>query len=163
MMKLEHKTLSRISVLALLAVIGFDFLLHAGLLNRFYYTGHPFLLTPEQAFNLIPVGYLAFLLLILLLIWLMLELGIRGGREGAKFGLQVGGLIWGAFTLGLISIANVQLILMAGWFIGQTLELGLAGFVIGTAFEADRLGPLAWRVVWIMAGCFVLGITLQNV
>jgi hypothetical protein len=162
-MELTHKNLSRISMIALLAVIGFDFFLHAGVLNRYYDRGHSFLLPPEQAFNLIPVGYVAFLLLILLLTWLMMKLGIRGGREGAVFGLQIGGLIWGAFILGLISIAAVPLRLMAGWFIGQTLELGLAGWVIGSAFDADHFRPLVWRVILIMAISFLLGVALQNV
>jgi hypothetical protein len=162
-MKLKQITIMRIVMLALLAVIGFDFFLHAGLLNRLYSDDHPFLLAPEQAFEMIPVGYVAFLLLILLLTWLMLEQGISGGREGAVFGLQVGGLTWAAFILGLISIANVPLRLMAGWYIGQTLELGLAGWVIGTAIESDQLRPLVWRVIWLVLVFFLLGVLLQNV
>ena len=45
-----------IAFLAWISVIGFDFLLHASILAPLYAGPHPFLLVPERAFALIPVG-----------------------------------------------------------------------------------------------------------
>ena len=56
--------LVKIGLLAWLAVIGFDLFLHAGVLAGIYSEPSPFLLPPEEAFRLIPLGYLSFLMLI---------------------------------------------------------------------------------------------------
>ena len=49
-----------------LAVLGFDFLLHAGLLARVYARESPALLSAEHAFYRIPFGYLSYLILVVL-------------------------------------------------------------------------------------------------
>ena len=155
--------LAGITLLAWLSVIGFDFLLHAGILAPLYADPHPFLLPPERAFVLIPVGYLSFLLLVILVVWLMVRLEISGWQSGFIFGLQLGALIWAAVTIGLISISTAPLILMVGWFIGQTIETGIAGLVVGAGLAADRLRTILIWVILFSIVAFVIGILLQNI
>ena len=59
--------------LSWLAVLGLDFPLHGGILARLYQEPSPFLLSPEQSFKLIPLGYLSFLLVSVLIVWLLLQ------------------------------------------------------------------------------------------
>jgi hypothetical protein len=106
----SRKQLLFITLLSWLAMVGFDFLLHAGLLASLYLRASPFLLPPLRAFQLIPVGYLSFLLLVILLIWLMERQSITGWRHGFVFGLKVGVLSCGAFVLGLWSISSAELV-----------------------------------------------------
>ena len=155
--------LTKITLLAWAAAIGVDFFLHAGLLAPLYAQSSPFLLPPERAFALIPVGYLAFLSLTILLVWLMARLGIRGWRPGAVFGLQVGGLAWVAFILGLYSIATASPLLLLGWFLGQFVELGVVGMVVGIGFERRALRRLFGQVMGLVIVLLVLSIVLQNV
>ena len=155
--------LAKIGVLALLAVIGFDLFLHAGVFASWYSRPSPFLLPPGEAFRLIPLGYLSFLILIVLLFWLMLRLDLVGWRVGMVFGLKVGALIWGALTLGLLSISTASPSLLLGWFLGQTMELGIAGMVLGSGLEADRLRSLLIKVVIFFVVTLVLAIILQNI
>ena len=155
--------LAKIGVLALLAVIGFDLFLHAGALASWYARPSPFLLPPEEAFRLIPLGYLSFLILIVLLIWLMLRLDLVGWRVGMVFGLKIGALIWGALTLGLLSISTASPSLLLGWFLGQTVELGIAGMVLGSGLATDRLRSLLVKVVVFFVVTVVLAIILQNI
>ena len=155
--------LAKIGVLALLAVIGFDLFLHAGALANWYARPSPFLLPPEEAFRLIPLGYLSFLIFIVLLIWLMLRLDLVGWKVGMVFGLKVGVLIWGALTLGLLSISTASPSLLLGWFLGQTVELGIAGMVLGSGLATDRLRSLLVKVVVFFGLTVVLAIILQNI
>lgn len=139
--------------------VGFDFLLHAGLLARTYLEPSPFLLPPEVAFRRIPFGYLAFLGLTVALFWLLRRLDIRGWRSGLRYGAEAGAVVWGALTVGLFSISTATLPLLAGWWIGQTVELGLAGAVLGAA--ANRV-PL--RRIWtIVAVAFVVFVAVTIV
>jgi len=135
-----------LTFIAWLSILGFDFLLHAGLLAGLYLQPSPFLLPPLTAFTLIPVGYLSFLLLSILLVWLMIRLNLAGWRQGALFGLELGGLTWGAFVLGLASVSTASFSLLIGWFIGQTLELALAGAVVGSGLAGMRL----WRLFGVV-------------
>ena len=160
---LSFGTYVKLILLAWLSMIGFDFFLHAGVLARLYLEPSPFLLPPERAFTLIPVGYLSFLCLTILLIWLMVKLGIRGWRQGAVFGLQLGALSGGAFILGLLSISTAAPALLAGWFVGQTVELGIAGMVAGSGLAVPQLGRLFVKVLAFVIGAFVLTVVLQNV
>ncbi|MCP4356848.1 MAG: hypothetical protein GY796_02375 [Chloroflexi bacterium] len=153
----------KLTLLVWLAMIAVDFFLHGGLLASLYLEPGPFLLPPEQAFAFIPLGYLSFLLLAILLLWLMTRLGIQGWRNGLIFGLQLGGLIWGALMLGLLSISTIPAALAAGWFAGQTIELGVGGLVAGSGLAQNRLGRLALKVIGLIFGAFILTIILQNV
>jgi hypothetical protein len=143
-------------------MVGFDFLLHAGLLARLYLEPSPFLLPLQRAFALIPVGYLSFLLLATLLVWLTTRLGVQGWRQGGLFGLQFGALAWGALILGLLSISSAPLALMMGWFAGQTIEFGLAGAIVGSALAAVPYRRLLMLALAGAAVEFVLTIVLQS-
>jgi hypothetical protein len=125
-------------------------------LARLYLEPSPFLLPPEESFRRIPLGYLAFLGLTLALYWLLRRLGIRGTLLGFRSGAIAGAVVWGALTIGLYSISTASLPLLAGWWIGQTVELGLAGAVLGAA--ADRV-PLK-RIWVIVAVAFVTSVAL---
>lgn len=154
-------TYVKLTLLAWLPMIGFDLFLHAGVLARLYVEPSPFLLSPERAFALIPVGYLSFLGLTILLIWLMARLGIQGWRRGAMFGLKLGALTWGALVLGLLSISTASPALLIGWFLGQTIELGIAGMVAGSGFTGVRLGRLFLKVLALVIGAFAITVLLQ--
>jgi hypothetical protein len=159
---LASGTFIKLTLLAWLAMIGVDFLLHAGVLARLYLEPSPFLLTPQRAFALIPVGYLSFLVLAFFLVWLMARLGVEGWRAGGAFGLQLGALAWGALTLGLLSISTAPLALMIGWFVGQTIEFGIAGMVVGSALAAVPYRRLLLLVLAGLVGAFVITIILQS-
>jgi hypothetical protein len=143
-------------------MLGTDLLIHAGILAGEYARPNPFLLPPERAFVLIPVGYLSFLILAVLLVWLALRLGIRGVGAGARFGLILGAGIWGALALGLLSISTAPVSLMAGWFAGQTVELAIAGGLLGAARGGVRLRRLWLLTVGWCVLALVIVVVLQN-
>jgi hypothetical protein len=152
-----------VTLLAWFAVLGFDFFLHGGLLARLYAEPSPFLLPAEDAFRLIPLGYLSFLVFIILLVWLMVRQNIGGGSRGLVFGLQVGALVWGSLVLGLLSISTASLALMAGWFIGQTVEAGIGGMVVGWGLVSNRPWRLVVYVVLFVIVALVVTIILQSI
>jgi len=152
-----------LTLLAWLSVIGFDFLLHASILASLYAEPHPFLLPPERAFALIPVGYLSFLIFTILVVWLMVKLKIATWKGGFIFGLKLGALIWGAVVISLISISSAPLPLMAGWFPGQTIETGIAGLVVGAGLGNGNLRRIAAWVLLFVVAAFILAILLQNI
>lgn len=141
--------------------VGFDMFLHGGLLARLYVEASPFLLAPEKAFRRIPLGYLAFLVLTLTLYWLLRRLGVRGAIVGLRHGITVGAVVWGAFVVGLYSISTVTLPLLTGWWIGQTVELGLAGAVLGAAANGVPLKRIWAIVMGVVVACVVGTIVLQ--
>jgi hypothetical protein len=140
-------------LLAWISMLGVDFFLHGELLAVLYQQESGFLLPPAQAFALIPLGYAAFLLMAILLVWLMTRIDVKGALQGAIFGLKLGALVWGALALGLLSISTASLALVAGWFAGQTIELAVAGALVGAAREGMRLRRL---FAWVLAGIVLL-------
>jgi hypothetical protein len=161
----EHsrRRLVFICLLSWLSMLGVDFFLHGGLLARLYVQPSPFLLPPSDAFRRIPLGYLAALLLCVLLLWLMLRLALSGWRQGFAFGLQLGAFIGGTAALGLLSISTAELSLLVGWFIGQTVELGLAGMVAGSGLAGQRLGTLFLRIMALVLFLVVVTIVMQSI
>src|SRR3972149_5806003 len=93
--------LVKVGLLALVAMIGFDLFLHAGILSPLYSNADSFLLAPEEKFRRIPLGYLSFAILIVLILWMMYRLDTRGWQHGLFFGLVFGALVWGSLVLGL--------------------------------------------------------------
>ena len=144
-------------------MIGFDFFLHAGILAPLYAKKSTFLLPPERAFALIPIGYISFLGLATLLTWLMVKLNIQEWRKGALFGFQLGFLAWGSLILGLYSISTASPVLLWAWFLGQTVELGIAGAVAGYGLAERKLRRLFWMVFIFAILAIVAGIIWQNV
>ncbi len=142
--------------------LGFDVFLHGGLLARLYAEAGPFVLGPEEAFRRIPLGYLAFLTLTLALYWFLRRLKVRGAIAGLRVGVAAGALLWGAFALGLFSISTAPFSLLVGWWFGQTIELGLAGAVLGAAANRVKLGRI-WVAVAGAVIAFIVGtIVLQS-
>jgi hypothetical protein len=142
--------------------LGCDVFLHAGLLARLYVGASPFLLEPEVAFRRIPLGYLSFFVLTLGLYWLFHRLGIRGGASGFRHGGAVGLAVWGSLVVGLYSISTAGLPLLMGWWIGQTIELGLAGTVLGAAASGVSLKRIWVTVALAVIGCIAGTVILQT-
>lgn len=72
-------------------------------------------------------------------------------RRAFSFGLKLGGLIWGGFTLGLISISTVDPYLALAWFFGQTVGLGIGAVAIHIVSTASSLRrPVLVAFVWIL-------------
>jgi hypothetical protein len=138
--------------------IGFDLFFHAGLIARLYLEPSPFLLAPEVAFRRIPLGYLAFLGLTLGLFWLFRRLDVKGARAGFRHGAVAGAVVWGILSLGLYSISTAPPLLLAAWWIGQALELGLAGAVLGAAANGVPL-----RRIWTMVAAAVVVLVAATV
>ena len=152
----------KLTLLSWLSMIGFDFFLHAGLLSRVYSQPSPFLLPLDRAFAFIPIGYVSFLIFAFFLLWLMLKLKLQGWKQGAIFGLQVGVLTWGAFSLGLFSISTAPPTLLAAWVFGQAIELGIGGGVIGHGLTQPGFGRLFVHVLIFVIVSVVIAIVLQN-
>lgn len=151
-----------IGLLSWLSMLGVDFFLHGGLLAKLYVQPSPFLLPPSDAFRLIPLGYLSFLLLNVLLLWLMVRLGLSGWRQGGSFGLRVGALIGGAGVLGLLSISTAEFGLLVGPFIGQSVEMEIAGAIAGSGLAGKRLRTIFVSVVALILFLVVVTIAMQN-
>jgi hypothetical protein len=157
------KRLLSIVLLSWIAVIGVDFFLNAGLFSKLFIEQSPFLLPPEQSFRLIPVGYLAFLFSVVMLLWLMLRMQMTGWVDGLKFGLIIGLFLGALSFLGLLSISTASLALLIAWFIGQTVELAIAGLVIGSGLAAKRLSSLTIKVLAFFLAMFVITVILQSI
>lgn len=146
--------------LAWLLSVGFDFLLHGGILAGLYADPGPFLLPAEDAFRRIPLGYLSFLVLTAGLYWLLLRLGVRDTLAGFRVGLVAGLVLWVAMAVGLYSITTAEPAVLAGWGVGQGVELALAGAVIGRGLGGASLRRLGAKVtvavVILVAGAVVL-------
>ena len=143
--------------------IGVDFLLHGGLLASHYVEPNPFLLEPQQAFRRIPLGYLAFLILTVGLYRLLRQLNVRGAVSGFRLGASAGLIVWGALVLGLYSISTIELPLLFGWWLGQSLELGLAAAVLGAAAKGTSLKRIWTMVAIAFVACVSLTIVMQSV
>lgn len=152
-----------VGFLSWLTMLGIDFLIHGGLLANLYSQTSPFLRPPLEAFRKIPIGYLSFLFLAVLLLWLMLRIGIVGWKGGLVFGLQLGLLAWGVLLLGLVSISTAPTNLMIGWWLGQSVELGIAGAVAGYGLRAERLRLLVLGVIGLVIASVLITVVLQNI
>ena len=147
---------------AWLAILAVDLFVHGALLAEVYLQPSPFLLPPGLAFARIPIGYLSFLILVGLLVWLMVRLKTEGWRSGLVFGLALGALVGGAAFLGLYSITTADPVWLVVSFIGQTVELGLAGAIVGGALGGARLGRIYLWVVLLVVVSVVATVVLQS-
>jgi hypothetical protein len=150
-------------VLAWLAMVGIDFFLHAGLLAPLYDWESPFLLRPEVAFVRIPIGYLSLLGMASLLVLLLPRLDVRRGRDGAAIAAGLGAIVWGALLLGIWSISTAPPMLLAGWWVAQVAELGLAGGIIGSLISGLSVRAATWRVGGLMLAAAASAVALQVV
>ena len=138
-------------LMAWVLAVAFDLFLHAGVLAGLYREPSAFLLPAEDAFRRIPLGYIAFLVLIVGLFWLCRRLAVRDWISGLRLVAVAGAVVWGALALGLYSISTAPPALLAGWWIGQTVELGLAGAVLGAAAT-----PVPRRRLWVVVAAGVI-------
>jgi len=130
-----------------IATLGVDLFLNAGVFAWVFFEPSPFLLPPEELFVRIPLGYLSFLLITGLVVWLMSSRLIIGWRAGARFGVLLGAVIHGAGVLGMASVSTAPVSLLAAWFVGQTLQTGVVGAVVGQGFATSNLRRLGLLVV----------------
>jgi hypothetical protein len=94
---------------------------------------------------------LGFLVLTWALFWQCRRLDVRGVWMGWRHGVVIGLVLWGALVLGLYSISTAGVPLLLGWWIGQAVELGVAGGVIG-----GLAGGVTLRRMWLWASLIVL-------
>ena len=146
-----------------IAFLGFDFLLHAGLLAKMYSRTNPALLNAELAFYRIPFGYLSFLVFVVVVYWIFSRIGINEWKKGFWFGIKFGALLGMASTLGFYSILTVDLDMLIGWGLGQTIEFGIVGAIIGGANSGISLKKLLIGVATFVVIAVILTIILQNV
>lgn len=132
--------------------VGFDLFLHAGILARLYARTSPFLLPADDAFRRIPLGYAAFLILTAALWWLLRRLDVRGAIQGFRLGFFAGLVLWGAWNLGLYSVTVAEGDLLVGWWLGQAVELALAGAVLGAAADGTPKRTVYLKVAgaWLL-------------
>lgn len=150
-------------LLAWLAMIGVDLLLHAGLLAPLYDWGNPFLLTPQEAFVRIPAGYLAFGVLAGSIVWLFPRLHVVTAFQGALAGGAAGAVLWGALLLGIWSISTAEPQLLGAWWLGQTVQLAVGGSIVGAVLGGHSLRSLArWSVAAMIVG-LIAAIVLQSI
>jgi hypothetical protein len=149
--------------LAWFAMVGIDFFLHAGLLAPLYDWESPFLLRPEVAFVRIPIGYLSMLGMASLLAWLLPRLEVRRGRDGGAIAAGLGAIVWGALLLGIWSISTAPPVLLAGWWVAQIAELGLAGCIVGSLIRGLSVRASTWRVGGLILAAAVSAVALQAV
>jgi hypothetical protein len=138
--------------------VGIDLFLHGGLLARLYAEPSPFVLPAEDAFRRIPLGYLTFLMLTVALFWLVRRLQVRGIAAGFRLGGVAGAVVWGALVLGLYSISTASASLLAGWWIGQSVELAFAGGVLGAVADGVPL-----KRVWAAVGVAVVALAAATI
>jgi hypothetical protein len=146
-----------------LAMVGVDLLLHGGVLAPLYDWDSPFLLSPVDAFVRIPAGYLAFGVLAWALAWLLGRLEVRNGRDAATLGAAAGAVLWGGLVLGLWSISTAEPALLAGWWIGQTVELAIGGYVMGSLLGGAPQRSVRWLVAAILLVGLTTAVVLQSV
>jgi hypothetical protein len=154
--------LSKIVLLSWLSMLGIDFFLNGGLLAGLYLEASPALLSPSEAFRLIPLGYLSIFLFAVLLVWVTARLNVKGWQNGLIYGSKIGLLVGGSSFLGLLSISSLNIVLLLGLFIGQWLEFSVAGAVAGSGVAAASLARLSVKVAAIVLILFLLTVVLQS-
>jgi len=144
-------------------MLGVDLFLHAGVLAPLYDWDSPFLLRPQEAFVRILAGWGALLVLAVALVWLLPRLGVRQGRYGALVAAVGGAVAWGALLLGLWSISTARPELLAAWWLGQTAELALGGYVVGAALGGIRFRRLVVLAIVVIAIGVTSAVVLQSI
>ncbi len=104
-MKKEKTLLWKIGLIliAWIAFLALDFLLNAGLFAKIFTRTNPALLSVEELFYRIPLGYLSFLIFVVIIYWLLSKLNINTWKEGFWFGIKLGSLLGLASFFGLYS------------------------------------------------------------
>ncbi len=143
----SRKKYVQLTLLVWFAMIGVDFFLHGGLFAAVYVQDSPFLLSAEEAFRRIPLGYLALLATAGLLVWILQRASASGWRRGLLMGLSLGAVMGFSLALGLYSISTASPALLSAWFASQVVETAIAGAIIGQALWVRSLRRLVVAVV----------------
>ena len=159
----NNKRLIQTGLLSWFAMLGWDFLLHGGLLARFYVEESPFLLSPQVAFQRIPLGYFSFLLNAILLIWIMPRFELSSWKKSLTFGLTFGFFTWGTFIIGMVSISTIQIPLALAWIVGQTFEMGLGALVVHAGLNQASMRRVTFYVMVFVFTAFVMTIIMQSI
>lgn len=144
------------------AIIGFDFIWHGGILADVYTQSNPVMLDPELAFMRIPYGYGALLVQVVLVYWLFSLIKVNEWRGGTQLGFMFGGIMGIASILGQFSILAIELEILILWGIGQVIEFGTMGAVIGAGISDASLKKLAAKVAVLVVIAFLFTIVLQS-
>ena len=158
--KIVHLKLIGISWLA---VVGFDFFLHAGLLAHLYQGDNPGILPPLDAFYRIPIGYFAFLFNIALVYFIIIKIDVNDRKEIIKLIMTIGIVLSLSSTLAQFSILQVNPLLLFGWGLGQMLQFTLMGVIIGfgyTGYSQKKLFICVFIFVFLV---IVFTIIMQNI
>ena len=154
---------ARLILIAWMGAIGFDLFYHGGLLANMYAVPNPALLDPWQAFLRIPIGYVSYLVLIVTIYWLLSLNGTKDWKAGFWFGIKFGALSGMASTLGQYSILTLGLNMLILWGLGQAIEFGLIGTILGAGHSTTQMKSLTVKVIMFMSIMLVLMIVLQSV
>jgi hypothetical protein len=121
------------SFLAWLVFLALDFLAHAVLLNSFWAQDLPAFRSKDDLFQLIPFGYLSFLILTFLFGWLYVRIFETNGnsKKGLAFGTFCGGLLAISIFLGWYSFLNLPPLFLFLASLVYFLEISGVGLVFG--------------------------------
>jgi hypothetical protein len=145
-----------------IATIGFDLIWHGGILADVYTRSNPALLDPEQAFNRIPYGYGSLLVQVVLIYWLFSLIKVNEWRKGIQMGFMFGGMMGIVSIMGQFSILTLELEILILWGVGQVIEFGTMGAVIGAGISDASLKKLAAKVAILVVIAFLFTIVLQS-
>ena len=145
-----------------LGVVGVDFFLNAGVFSWVYLKDSSFLLSPSEAFELIPLGYVGLLCNIVMFFWVMVNQRISGSLNGLFFGLIIGGLIQLAGLFGLKSISTAENVILFVMFISGLIQFAVSGLILGHGFAVECLNQLTLKIITIVVFLSLVTILLQS-
>ncbi|MGD1047327.1 MAG: hypothetical protein ABR899_01085 [Candidatus Krumholzibacteriaceae bacterium] len=142
-----------------LAMIALDLLLNAGLFAKLWLVPSSFLLSPEDLFRRLPLGYAAFLLQAVAYVWLTKLIGAGTWRRATIFGLKLGALLGVASVLGLRSGTTASwTVLLATWLVGETVLTTGACFMAGLAAERGEKRALLSALILLVCAFIVIAV-----
>jgi hypothetical protein len=158
----SRRELVVLGALGWLASLGVDLFLNAAVFAGVFFEPSPFLLSPEELFVRIPLGYLSFLLMTGFLVWLMAGRSVVGLPAGARFGFVVGAVVHGAGALALASVSTARPSFLVTWFVAQTVQTVVVGAVVGRGLAGASTRRLAVAVLVLDAVLVVTTFALQS-
>jgi hypothetical protein len=142
-----------------LTMMALDLLLNAGVFARLWLVPSPFLLSPQDLFRRLPLGYLAFFLQAVVYVWLTMLVGARSWRQGGLTGLKVGVVLNLACVLGLRSATTASWsLLIVAWLVGGTVLTTGACFMAGWASEKGERRALVSALILLVGAVIVVAV-----
>jgi hypothetical protein len=141
------------------AMIALDLLLNAGLFAKLWLVPGSFLLSPEELFRRLPLGYAAFLLQAVAYVWFTKLVGARTWRRATVFGLKLGMLLGIASVLGLRSGTTADWsTLLAAWLVGETVLTTGACFMAGLAAERGEKRAIVSALILLVCAFIIIAV-----